>query len=112
MNAAALSLEPVAPAQYRLSGAVTVANAAALQPQGLAAFAAERGEFTIDLAAVAPIDSAGLALLIDWLAAARNAGAHLRYLNLPAAARTLAHLSEVESLLEGDTARRPEPAAA
>ncbi|MGA3156234.1 MAG: STAS domain-containing protein [Steroidobacteraceae bacterium] len=97
---AASSLESVAPAQYRLTGAVTVANAAALRRQGLGAFAAERGEFTIDLAAVAPIDSAGLALLIDWLAAAREHGAHLSYLHLPLPARTLARLSDVESLLE------------
>jgi phospholipid transport system transporter-binding protein len=100
MTLAASTLESVAPAQYRLSGALTVANAAELQRQGLSAFAAERGEFTIDLAAVAPIDSAGLALLIDWLAAARTSGARLRYLHLPQPARTLARLSEVESLLE------------
>lgn len=100
MTPAASSLESVAPAQYRLTGAVTVANAAALRRQGLSAFAAERGEFTIDLAAVAPIDSAGLALLIDWLAAAREHGATLSYLHLPLPARTLARLSEVESLLE------------
>jgi ABC-type transporter Mla MlaB component len=49
---------------------------------------------------VAPIDSAGLALLVDWLAAAHAAGAQLRYLHLPAPARTLARLSDVESLLD------------
>jgi phospholipid transport system transporter-binding protein len=83
-----------------LSGAVTVANAASLQRQGLSAFGGEHGQFTVDLAAVAPIDSAGLALLVDWLAAAHAAGAQLRYLHLPAPARTLARLSDVESLLD------------
>jgi phospholipid transport system transporter-binding protein len=100
MSAAASSLESIAPGQYRLSGLVTVANAAELQRQGLSGIGGERGRFTIDLAAVAPIDSAGLALLIDWLAAARSVGATLSYLHLPEAARTLARLSEVESLLE------------
>jgi phospholipid transport system transporter-binding protein len=100
MSVAASSLESIASGQYRLSGAVTVANAAALQRQGLSAFGGERGHFSIDLAAVAPIDSAGLALLIDWLAAAQAAGASLSYLHLPAPARKLARLSEVEALLE------------
>jgi len=104
MNTTPSSLESVAPGQYRLSGAVTVSNAAVLVRQGLSAFAGERGEFTIDLAGVAPIDSAGLAVLIDWLAEAQAAGARLRYLHLPAPARTLAHLSEVESLLDPATA--------
>jgi phospholipid transport system transporter-binding protein len=100
MPAAAGSLESIASGQYRLSGAVTVANAATLQRQGLSAFAGERGHFSIDLAGVAPIDSAGLALLIDWMAAAQAAGASLSYLHLPVPARTLARLSEVETLLE------------
>jgi phospholipid transport system transporter-binding protein len=100
MSAAASSLESLGTGQYRLSGAVTVANAAALQRQGLSAFGGEHGPFSIDLAAVAPIDSAGLALLIDWLAAAKAAGATLTYLHLPEPAKTLARLSEVETLLE------------
>lgn len=104
MNAAASNLESLGAGAYRLSGAVTVANAAALQRQGLRAFGEERGAFTIDLAAVAPIDSAGLALLIDWLAAARAAGATLTYLHLPQPAKTLAGLSEVQTLLEPSAA--------
>jgi phospholipid transport system transporter-binding protein len=96
---AAGGLEALGAGQYRLSGAVTVANAAALQRQGLHTFGGEHGPFSIDLAAVSPIDSAGLALLIDWLAAAQAAGATLSYLHLPEPARTLARLSEVESLL-------------
>ena len=100
MPAAASTLESIASGQYRLSGAVTVANAAALRSQGLSAFAGERGPFSIDLTNVAPIDSAGLALLIDWLAAAQRAGASLSYAHLPEPARTLARLSEVETLLE------------
>jgi phospholipid transport system transporter-binding protein len=99
MSRAVSSVESIGTAQYRLSGAVTVANAAQLQRQGLNSFGAERGPFTIDLAAVTPIDSAGLALLVDWLALAKAHGATLTYLHLPQAARTLARLSEVETLL-------------
>jgi phospholipid transport system transporter-binding protein len=100
MSAAALNLEAVGPGQFRLSGAVTVANAGALQRAGLQTVAKSQGAITIDLGAVTPIDSAGVALLIDWLAAARAAGRELRYLKLPPAARALARLSEVERLLD------------
>lgn len=100
MRTEAAKLELLAPSQYRLSGAVTVANAGELQRAGLPGMAREQGAITLDLGAVAPIDSAGLALLVDWLAAARSAGRELRYLHLPGAARALAHLSEVEKLLD------------
>lgn len=100
MSAAAATLESLAPGQYRLSGAVTVANAGELQRVGLQAVAREQGAMTVDVGAAVPIDSAGLALLVDWLAAARAAGRDLRYLKLPASARALAQLSEVEGLLD------------
>lgn len=53
----------------------------------------------IDLAGVSAADSAGLALLIEWLSVARGAGRELRYENLPQQLQQLARLSEVEELL-------------
>lgn len=53
----------------------------------------------IDLAGVSEADSAGLALLIEWLSVARGADRKLRYENLPQQLQQLARLSEVEELL-------------
>jgi phospholipid transport system transporter-binding protein len=55
----------------------------------------------IDLAAVSAGDSAGLALLIEWLSVARAVNRPLRYENIPSQLHQLARLSEVEELLLG-----------
>jgi ABC-type transporter Mla MlaB component len=53
----------------------------------------------IDLSGVTSSDSAGLALLIEWLSVAREAGRSLRYENVSAQIKQLAVLSEVDELL-------------
>jgi phospholipid transport system transporter-binding protein len=55
----------------------------------------------IDLAGVSAGDSAGLALLIEWLSIARGIQQPLRYENIPCQLQQLARLSEVEELLLG-----------
>ena len=55
----------------------------------------------IDLASVSAGDSAGLALLIEWLSVARSVKRPLRYENIPTQLQQLARLSEVEELLLG-----------
>jgi phospholipid transport system transporter-binding protein len=55
----------------------------------------------IDLASVSAVDSAGLALLIEWLSVARSVNRPLRYENIPLQLQQLARLSEVEELLLG-----------
>jgi phospholipid transport system transporter-binding protein len=83
---------------WRLNGPLTFGSVPALRPSGLALLS--RGAaVTIDLQGVPAADSAGLALLIDWLAVARAQGCTLRYVGLPDALRALAALSEVEALI-------------
>ena len=53
----------------------------------------------IDLGGVTASDSAGLALLIEWLSVAKVANRALRYENVPCQLQQLARLSEVEHLL-------------
>jgi phospholipid transport system transporter-binding protein len=55
----------------------------------------------IDLAGVSAGDSAGLALLIEWLSIAGSIKRPLRYENIPTQLQQLARLSEVEDLLLG-----------
>jgi phospholipid transport system transporter-binding protein len=88
------------PACYRLESELTFATVAALRPLGLAALAAAPGRsVVIELGAVTQADSAGLALLVDWLAAARAGAKELRFEGLSPTLRALAQLSDVEDLV-------------
>jgi phospholipid transport system transporter-binding protein len=84
---------------YRVETQLTFATVAALRPLGLAALAATESEVTFELGSVSQADSAGLALLVDWLAAARARGTRLRFAGLSPTLRSLARLSDVEELL-------------
>jgi ABC-type transporter Mla MlaB component len=91
-------LESDAVGTLRLRGAISFVNAAqafAAPPQGPKRGAA----LDIDLAALESSDSATLAVLIAWSAAARQRGAALRYLHAPDGLRNLAKLADVEGLL-------------
>lgn len=54
---------------------------------------------TVDLSAVTEVDSAGLALLLEWVSWSRQQRFALRFTGFPDKLRALARLSEVESLL-------------
>ena len=53
----------------------------------------------IDCAGLGTTDSAGLAVMLDWLAAAKLAGRSLQFLALPQGLAALARISDVEELL-------------
>jgi phospholipid transport system transporter-binding protein len=82
------------------SGPLTFAAARAARQAGLRALAgATRQELEIDCARVTTADSAGLAVLLDWLAAAKRAGRSLHFSHLPEGLLALARISDVEQLL-------------
>jgi phospholipid transport system transporter-binding protein len=82
------------------SGPLTFAAARAARQQGLRALAgALRQELKIDCAQVTAADSAGLAVLLDWLAAAKRLGRSLHFAHLPEGLLALARISDVEQLL-------------
>src|ERR1700722_936661 len=64
---------------YRLEAPLTFATVPLLRHAGLSRIAAVQSELTFDLQQVAVSDSAGLALLVDWLAEARARERTLRY---------------------------------
>jgi len=76
----------------------TARLASAAGSRAIGASAARRLE--VDFAAVTAADSAGLAVCLVWLSRARRDGRELRFVNLPAHIRSLARISEVDSLLE------------
>tara|TARA_R110001606_G_scaffold399310_1_gene584715 strand:- start:44909 stop:45214 length:306 start_codon:yes stop_codon:yes gene_type:complete len=53
----------------------------------------------IDLAAVSCSDSAGLALLIDWIRAAKQQNKSILFHNIPAQMLAIAHTSGLDELL-------------
>jgi phospholipid transport system transporter-binding protein len=102
LNEAAASSAFIAAAAgvYRLEAPLTFATVAALRAPGAALIgAAGSSALSLDLAVVPAVDSAGLALLIDWLAIARARSCQLRYDKPGATLLALARLSEVEALL-------------
>jgi phospholipid transport system transporter-binding protein len=96
----AFTLTQVAPGMLKAEGALTFATARAARATGIAALSAAAGPVEIDCGAVNSADSAGLAVLLDWLAGARGTGRNLRYVKLPQDLTALARISEVEELLQ------------
>ncbi len=82
-------------------GPLTFASARRARELGLDALeAAAEGGLVIDCQGITASDSAGLAVLLDWLAAARVQGRPLRFMHLPQGFAALAQISEVNELLE------------
>lgn len=87
---------------YAVHGALSFATAQQALKGGLVAFAAARGTtLEVDLSDVGASDSAGLAVLIEWLGWARRNGRELRFANVPATLRAIARISELDGLLFG-----------
>jgi phospholipid transport system transporter-binding protein len=54
---------------------------------------------TVDLSRVTEADSAGLAVLVEWLATARKRGTAIHYEGIPAQILAVARISDLEDLL-------------
>jgi phospholipid transport system transporter-binding protein len=82
----------------RVSGALTFDTVPAVYEQSAAWFAGE-GELVIDLSQVARADSAGLALMLEWLkrAAARNRT--VRFTGMPEQVQTLIRINGLQAAL-------------
>ena len=82
-------------------GPLTFASARRARELGIDAIERSAdGALVIDCQGVTASDSAGLAVLLDWLAAARAQQRSLRYVHLPQGLAALGRISEVNELLE------------
>jgi phospholipid transport system transporter-binding protein len=83
-------------------GPLTFASARRARELGIDAIAAaaDGAALLIDCQGVTASDSAGLAVLLEWLAAARARHRSLRYAHLPQGLAALGRISEVNELLE------------
>ncbi|MGH8220068.1 MAG: STAS domain-containing protein [Steroidobacteraceae bacterium] len=99
-----MAIENTGANQYAVSGPLTFATARGALASGIAAFASASGSsgpIEVDCGGVGASDSAGLAVLIGWLAWARRSGRELNYTHVPETICAIARISEVESLLLG-----------
>ncbi|MFO7276969.1 MAG: STAS domain-containing protein [Pseudomonadota bacterium] len=93
------------PGRFEVRGALTFATARRAREAGLRAFEASGAQrLSIGCGGVTAADSAGLAVLLDWLAFARRKGREMRFTEIPSEIRAVARISEVEPLLEGTAA--------
>lgn len=83
---------------YGVQGPMTFDSVTDLWNESLKLF--ENNAFLqIDLAQVTHTDSAGLALLVEWLREASRQGARIEFLNLPSQMLALAGAANLEKLL-------------
>ena len=81
-----------------VSGDLSFATVAALLKEGDRLLAGINGP-VIDLSEVTHSDSAGLALLLEWLDRGRAKGVQIRFRHLPESLLRIARLSNLDSLL-------------
>lgn len=88
------------PGRIVVSGELTFATAREARETGTLVLEGSRApDLVIDCASVSRADSAGLAVLLDWLAWARRKSRPMRLENLPASLVAIAKISEVDGLL-------------
>ncbi len=85
---------------YGVQGAMTFESVPDLWRQSVEIFPDE-AVFQIDLTQVTHTDSAGLALLVEWLREGARRGARIELLNPPAQMLVLAGAANVEQVLTG-----------
>ncbi len=93
-------IDPVSEGVYRVKGDLVFATAPSVLDAAGRLFEGGPGALVFDLCEVARTDSAGLAVLLEWLDAGRASGVHVSFRNLPAALLDVARLSNAEGLLE------------
>lgn len=97
---AAFELRRRAPGRFEARGALTFASARQAWEEGLAALQADPAKtIEVECAGVTHADSAGLMVLLDWLAAAKRHGRSITYRYLPNSLRSLAAISDLEKVL-------------
>jgi phospholipid transport system transporter-binding protein len=96
---ATAELRQVDSGHFAVVGELGFETVGGLLASGTARFAGADAQFEVDLSGVTQGDSAGLALLIEWLKQATRAKKTVRFTRVPEQLRALAQISEIESFL-------------
>lgn len=92
-------LEALGNGRFKVYGAMNAETVTELLKRSADAFK-DAGPLEIDLANVPEGDSAGLALMIEWLRLARQRQQTIHFKNVPEQIAALARISEVAELLD------------
>jgi phospholipid transport system transporter-binding protein len=103
-------LESLGGGSFRVSGVLDATTVGDLLKQSGERFASAT-QLSVDLAGVSEADSAGLALLIEWVRVAKDSGRSIRFEGVPGQISALARISEVEDLLFGHSSAATATAA-
>lgn len=93
-----IDFESLGAGRVLVSGRLTFATATKALEISKRLFA-NHSELEIDLGDVSACDSAGLAILIEWLSQAKADGRSIVFRNIPEQLLAIARISEVEDLL-------------
>lgn len=99
----AVRLEAVSPGHFRLVGELNFSSVPDLLGHSRELFAGA-GEVRVSLEAVARVDSAGVALLVDWLRESTRRGRSIAFSEIPPQMLALAQVCGVDELLALDGA--------
>jgi phospholipid transport system transporter-binding protein len=94
-----VSFESLGGGRFRVAGTLDFDTVPGVWEQSRAALD-DAAHISIDLGGVTEVDSAGLALVIEWLRTVRGRGAQLTFAGVPDKLRALARISEVEDLMD------------
>ena len=92
--------ESLGEGRYRVTGNLGFDTVPGLWAQSIAELN-DSAEPVIELGHVAHVDSAGLALVIEWIRWARSHGRHLSFVDVPEKLLALARISEIDGFLGG-----------
>jgi phospholipid transport system transporter-binding protein len=91
--------EDLGDGRFALHGSLGFGTAARILEDSKALFA-DHTRIEVDLAGVTDSDSAGLALLIEWVNWAKHYAHEITYKDIPKQIRAIAEISEVEWMLD------------
>ncbi len=94
-----MRFEPCGEGCYVLSGSLSFATVPHIYTQGGMLFGNNDRTLTLDLRGVAHTDSAGLALLMEWMRTAQQQGKQIHFKNIPAQMLSIARLSGLDKIL-------------
>lgn len=100
-NSTSIELQPSSSGRIEVRGALTFTTARQAREEGLRAITdTQSRQLEADCTGVTVADSAGLTVMLDWLAHAKLEGKSLRLTNLPEKILAVARISDVEDLLQ------------
>jgi len=92
-------LKDLGSGRFKLSGRMAFDTAGEILRESEAPFA-EHTRIEVDLASVEETDSAGLALLLEWITWANHTVREIRFIQMPEKIQAIARTTEVEHLLK------------